>query len=192
MRRFAFFALLLLAGSLTAQTPLDRAALQGLAPAPVLSKCLRVNGDGYIYAAAGDCPDGDTTGGSPCDAWPVGSIFISVSATNPGISLGCGTWAAFGAGRVLVGVDAGQAEFDTVEEAGGAKTHTLTVAEMPAHTHDEFNNSSTTGGNIGWGAQDTSTNSASLTGYDTGATGGGGAHNNLQPYLTVFFHKRVS
>jgi microcystin-dependent protein len=51
--------------------------------------------------------------------------------------LGFGTWAAFGAGRVLVGLDAGDVDFDTVEETGGAKTHTLTVDEMPSHTHTQ-------------------------------------------------------
>lgn len=74
-------------------------------------------------------------GGDLSSVWPVGSVFISVVSTNPGTLLGFGTWSAFGAGRVLVGLDSGQTEFDTVEETGGAKTHTLTSAEMPAHTH---------------------------------------------------------
>ena len=66
--------------------------------------------------------------------YPVGAIFTSVSPTNPATSLGVGTWEAFGAGRALVGVDTTQTEFDTVEETGGAKTHTLTESEMPAHS----------------------------------------------------------
>jgi hypothetical protein len=58
--------------------------------------------------------------------YPVGSVYINASvSTNPGTLLGFGTWAAFGAGRVLVGLDAGDVDFDTVEETGGAKTHTL-------------------------------------------------------------------
>lgn len=68
-------------------------------------------------------------------AWPVGSVFISVVDTNPATLLGFGTWAAIGAGRVLVGFDSGDADFDTLEETGGAKTHTLTTTEIPAHTH---------------------------------------------------------
>lgn len=40
-------------------------------------------------------------------------------------------------GRVVVGVDAGQSEFDTLGETGGAKTHTLDSTEIPAHTHSE-------------------------------------------------------
>lgn len=54
--------------------------------------------------------------------WPVGSVYVSTSATNPATTLGFGTWTAFGAGRVLVGLDAGDADFDTVEETGGSKT----------------------------------------------------------------------
>jgi microcystin-dependent protein len=68
-------------------------------------------------------------------SWPVGSIFISTVATDPATLLGGGTWVAFGTGRVLVGIDAGQTEFDTVLETGGAKTHTLTTAEIPVHAH---------------------------------------------------------
>lgn len=67
--------------------------------------------------------------------FPVGWLQMSVVNTNPATFLGYGTWTAFGAGRVLVGYDAGQAEFDTVEETGGAKTVTLSTAQMPVHTH---------------------------------------------------------
>lgn len=67
--------------------------------------------------------------------YPVGSIYVSALSTNPGTLFGFGTWSAFGAGRVLVGVDVGQTEFDVVLETGGAKTHTLSTAEMPVHTH---------------------------------------------------------
>ena len=69
--------------------------------------------------------------------YPVGSIYTSVVATNPATLLGVGTWAAFGAGKVMIGIDSGDTDFDTVEETGGAKTdsHTLTTSEIPSHTH---------------------------------------------------------
>lgn len=38
-------------------------------------------------------------------------------------------------GRVSVGLDGAQTEFDALGETGGSKTHTLTAAEMPSHTH---------------------------------------------------------
>jgi hypothetical protein len=68
--------------------------------------------------------------------YPVGSIYSNVAvATNPATLLGFGTWTAFGAGRVMVGLDGDDEDFDTVGETGGAKTHTLTISEMSAHTH---------------------------------------------------------
>lgn len=119
--------------------------------------------------------------------YPVGSLYTSTVSTNPGTILGVGTWVAFGAGRVMVGIDAGQTEFDTVEETGGAKTHTLTVDEMPAHTHTI---SSTTADGGGTNIVDMGvTASGSVT---TGSAGGGAAHNNLQPYIIVYMWKRTS
>ncbi|MDP3134978.1 MAG: hypothetical protein Q8N17_01420 [Burkholderiaceae bacterium] len=128
---------------------------------------------------------------SPINAWPVGSVYTSVVNTNPATLLGGGTWAAFGTGRTLVGIDTGQAEFNTAEGTGGAKTHTLSTAEMPSHTHS-------TGAIINnVGAADTGVLYESVPDTDpyamvTGATGGGGAHNNLQPYIVVYFWKRTA
>ena len=81
------------------------------------------------------------SGGS--DAFPIGSVFIAVVSTNPATLLGYGTWAAIAAGRVLVGLDASDTDFDLVEETGGAKTKTIAQANLPnistgagtAHTH---------------------------------------------------------
>ena len=78
--------------------------------------------------------------------YPVGSVYINATNnTNPGTLLGFGTWVAFGAGRVPVGFDAGNALFDTAEETGGsadaiavAHTHTFsatTGTESAGHTH---------------------------------------------------------
>lgn len=67
-------------------------------------------------------------------SYPVGAVYTSVIATSPATLFG-GTWARIGQGRVLVGQDVSQTEFDTAEETGGAKTHAITSAEMPGHTH---------------------------------------------------------
>jgi hypothetical protein len=57
------------------------------------------------------------------EPFPVGSVFIAVVDTDPATLLGYGTWSAFGAGKMLVGIDSGDVDFDTVEETGGSKTH---------------------------------------------------------------------
>jgi hypothetical protein len=62
--------------------------------------------------------------------YPVGSIYTSTVATNPATTFGFGTWTAFGAGKVLVGQDTGDASFDTLEETGGSKDATVV-----SHTH---------------------------------------------------------
>lgn len=69
------------------------------------------------------------------DFMPVGYIYMSVLPTSPATLFGGGTWERIANGRVLVGQDPTQPEFDTVEETGGEKTHTLTTAELPAHDH---------------------------------------------------------
>jgi hypothetical protein len=63
-------------------------------------------------------------GGPGGQAFPVGSVFIAVVSTDPATLLGYGTWAAIAAGRVLVGLDSGDPDFDTVEETGGSKSGT--------------------------------------------------------------------
>jgi hypothetical protein len=76
--------------------------------------------------------------------YPVGSVYTNaVNGTNPGTLLGFGTWTAFGAGRVAVGFDAGNALFDSPEETGGSydatlvsHTHTATSGNQSVdHTH---------------------------------------------------------
>lgn len=128
---------------------------------------------------------------NPQQAWPIGSVFISVVSTDPSVLLGFGTWSAFAAGRVLVGIDAGQTEFDTVLETGGTKTHTLVTTEIPSHTHVENAPTTASGGAARFGIDTNASGSVDST-LVTGATGGGGAHNNLQPYIVVYMWERTA
>lgn len=126
-------------------------------------------------------------------AYPVGAIFTTTTAYANSAAVvaavGGTTWTAFGAGKVLVGVDGSDSDFNTVEETGGAKTHTLTISEMPAHTHSyDRQNTSTDAISIHDIVRTTGGNSGSTT----GSTGGGTAHNNLQPYITVYMWKRTA
>lgn len=138
-------------------------------------------------------------------AYPIGSIYINASvATNPATLLGFGTWEAFAAGRVLVGLNSGDTAFDTLEETGGTKTETLTVAQMPSHKHGLYGSmNGSTGINDRGGDSLFISDSNGRTEYlnnwqptdgtaGVGYTGGGGAHNNLQPYIVVYMWKRTA
>lgn len=143
-------------------------------------------------------------------AHPVGDIKMTTTNVNPSTYLG-GTWVAWGAGRVPVGVDATlPADFDTVEKTGGARSVTLTAAQsgMPAHTptftqsphnHTEYNmnqyvQASGPGalGNNGVkdGAVDAA--NANITMNQVPAQNASQSHTNLQPYITCYMWKRTA
>lgn len=92
-------------------------------------------------------------------------------------------------GKMPVGLDSTQTEFDALAETGGAKTHTLTEAEIPSHAHTlkgyqpgAINDNYIGIANRDISAPKTVTNDAS---NGIQAAGGGGAHNNLQPYIVM-------
>lgn len=93
-------------------------------------------------------------------------------------------------GRVTVGHDATQTEFDVLGERGGSKAHTLSTAELPSHTHGLRPTFAEAGG-YGFTASNFFPNRGIITGAAdassdrTGAAGGGTAHNNLQPYIVT-------
>jgi microcystin-dependent protein len=151
--------------------------------------------------------------------YPVGAIYMSVNSTNPGTLFG-GTWVAWGTGRVPVGVDTSQTEFATVEKTGGNKTVTLTVDQMPKHNHGQDshqhqinevngdnniiasggynNNGNQWGANFIYGGQPGAWGFTNVSNFYTRwaqpyiwEAGGGGAHNNLQPYITCYMWKRT-
>lgn len=137
---------------------------------------------------------------------PVGSIYINATnSTNPGTLFGFGTWVAFGAGRVPVGFDSGNALFDTAEETGGSAdavvvshTHTATVTD-PGHFHAQFaeNFPLSSGGAtiMSRGTAGTGgATSTATTGISVGisTTGSSGTNANYQPYITVYMWKRTA
>lgn len=139
-------------------------------------------------------------------SYPVGSIYISTSSTNPGSTYG-GTWVEYGKGKTLVGVDSSDTDFNTVEKIGGEKTHTLTIDEMPEHTHIQNPHTHTnfyynTSNEVSWGYNYQSGGKRSNLSEGSGGignttatnqnAGGSQAHNNLQPYITVYMWKRTA
>ena len=127
--------------------------------------------------------------------YPVGSIYINATvATNPATLLGVGTWVAYGEGRVPVG-KAGSGTFDTLGATGGAETHTLTLNEIPSHNHNNGSYQYLLLSNGSATIADTDSTSGEPNLASQGAiaaAGGGAAHNNLQPYITVYMWKRTA
>lgn len=121
--------------------------------------------------------------------YPIGSIYMSISSTNPTNLFG-GTWVAWGAGKVPVGIDSSQTEFSTVEKTGGEKTHILTVNEMPSHTHTTEKELWAL--QVSNGTQEFGSGKSLSTRVTLQNTGGGQAHNNLQPYITCYMWKRTA
>ena len=140
-------------------------------------------------------------------AYPVGSIYINAGVTtNPATLLGFGTWTAFGAGRVMVGLNGSDALFDTLEESGGSKdsavishTHTSsTTINDPGHSHSLETGSGGSGGTFATGVNTIyfPTTGSATTGITAttsiGTTGSSGTNANLQPYITVAMWKRTA
>jgi hypothetical protein len=117
---------------------------------------------------------------------PVGMVIeLSGTNANPSTLFGYGVWTPFGSGRVTIGSGSatdsnGLTKAYNEGSTGGEFTHTLTQAEMPAHTHN-FTQENTRGSGSS-GAED---GSSSFTTATTQSTGGNQAHNNVQPYIVV-------
>lgn len=94
-------------------------------------------------------------------------------------------------GRVSVGLDSSQTEFNTIGKKGGEKTHQLKVEELPSHAH-------TVKGTVGSGgyAEGVSFGNSANPGYTSwvgmSAVGGNQPHNNLQPYEVDVWIIKVS
>lgn len=118
--------------------------------------------------------------------YPIGIILEFNKSTNPNTLLG-GTWQRFGNGQVTVGVDTSQTEFNVNGKTGGSKTHLLVTDEMPSHMHKEtgYGGGGSTAG-PGMNLIYSGLGGLATTVNNTSAVGGGQAHNNLQPYITVY------
>lgn len=123
------------------------------------------------------------------NVYPVGSIYMSVNSTNPTNLFG-GTWEQI-QGKFLFGMDSSYPAGST----GGEITHTLTIDEMPKHNHTIYYPNA--GGPYGNAnicyPEDSGTNMTWCAEMcKTAPTGGGAAHNNMPPYLSVYIWKRTA
>lgn len=147
--------------------------------------------------------------------YPIGKIEINVSGVNPYDYLGFGTWELWGAGRVPVGVDTAQTEFNVVEKTGGEKEHKLTQAESGIREHTHALPLSKSAGVSDMsdvpvrGVYDSTVDAFFRTGRataisnnpqdykadfiaDVSSKDAVSSHNNLQPYITCYMWKRIS
>lgn len=143
--------------------------------------------------------------------YPVGSIYINAtSSSNPNTLLGFGTWTAFGAGRVMVGLDSGNALFDTAEETGGSAdaivvshTHTATTDTVAAHAHDysvagsgQLVDPFEGQGSLSCLTANSTTQTSSAGAHShtitVASSGSSGTNANYQPYITVRMWKRTA
>jgi len=120
--------------------------------------------------------------------WPVGSVYISVVSTNPNTLLGFGTWAAIAAGRVLVGLDSGDENFDTAEETGGSKTTNAVIT----HTHSVTAMVGTTDGTYGTFDSSSTTPGTAKTLTAAAPAGAVASASIVQPYFVVYMWKRTA
>lgn len=119
--------------------------------------------------------------------YPVGSIYMSYSHNDPASMFG-GTWVRL-SGGFLWASQAG----DTIGQTGGEKTHTLTVNELPVHTHTVAVANTASGSNTASNMARYNSNTSSYIGTVTSnSTGGGAAHNNMPPYIQVSIWRRTA
>ena len=125
--------------------------------------------------------------------YPVGAVLASVNPDyDPNNIFKTHTWERFAKGQTLVGVNESDTAFNAAGKTGGEKTHKLTTAEMPSHKHTASTAygaaSFSSGRTASYGSQGAFVTSST----EIKNEGGGTAHNNLQPYTTVYYWKRTA
>lgn len=120
--------------------------------------------------------------------YPVNSIYISYSNTSPAELFG-GTWQRIES-RFLWGCPS----TSEIGLTAGEMTHTLTASEMPSHNHLIYDNSAAgrTGAHVWPTTWKTNADAGSMKGSSIGWAGGGGAHNNMPPYVSVAIWRRTA
>lgn len=133
-----------------------------------------------IPSGAGKIPDANISLSLEL-IYPVGIVITLGVSTNPATLFGFGTWEAI-AGKVIVGIDGTQAEFDTLNETGGSKTS--------AHTHTIPNNTQQT--DVGWDGNGAGSKYYTTISHNHGGTTGSDTTSVLQPYIVKYVWERVS
>ena len=164
---------------LTGQTLTGRYTLIGCTGSLIVT-----SGNFYLYNCSGLIVTNQNNAVTVIrDGYAIGDYYFSANE-NPASKFG-GFWEEVPNGTFLMAAGAG----GTADQTGGEATHTLTIEEMPSHSH-ELNDIGLdwTTGPLSNSAQ---TNTASSRIIAVNAVGGGQAHNNLPPYRTAHIFKRI-
>lgn len=172
--------------------------INAVAPGPI-SSVLVSNGPGVDPSFG--CPYG------------LGDLYLTTNAANPSIRYVGTTWVPYAAGQVLIGVGSftdgnGTNKAVTAGQQFGEYQHTLVTNEMPSHTHTDSGHShggpsgqpyliaTDTFGHLnyatGGGTTTSATNTTATANANIQNTGGGGAHNNIQPSIGVYIWQRTA
>lgn len=117
---------------------------------------------------------------------PIGSIYMSLDATDPSLLFG-GTWERIEGQFLLAASD----EYE-VGSTGGEATHKLTLAEMPSHSHAVSAGFAYAANNSGQYNVPNGTYYVFNRNVNTSSLGGNQPHNNMPPYLAVYIWKRTA
>lgn len=117
-------------------------------------------------------------------AYPIGKEYVTQEDINPATILGFGTWERL-KGKVLVGLNEEDEYFNEIGKEGGETTHTLTVDEMPSHTHTYTKTNVTLKAEFDRTFTSYGADSATQSNVSTSSTGGGTEFNITQPYKVV-------
>lgn len=162
--------------------------------------------------AAGQVLVSNGPGADPSFVCPyaVGDLYLTTNNANPSARYVGTTWVAYAAGQVLIGVGSytdpdGTTNTFAAGQQVGEYQHTLTIAEMPSHAHTDSGhthaNNATGQGESGTGTTEPTGASVNFnsglfqttTGYASlQNTGGGSAHNNIQPSIGVYIWQRTA
>ena len=141
----------------------------------------RIGTDGYVYNQE-----------QPLMPSHVGQVIMTTTLDTAAKvkAIYGGTWEAWGKGKVPVGVDPNDSDFNAPNKSGGAKTVTLTLEQIPNHHHTivpkaDYNGNLSARHTTGW-------EKCNSTSQDTSSVGGGKPHQNMPPYQTLYLWKRTA
>ena len=137
--------------------------------------------------------DGDLGSSFINTLYPVGAVIFSADNTNPGVRFTGTTWTQRASGRFIAGVGTGNDGTNTQavpagNDSTGKYKHTLTEAELPAHTHTQAGG----GGDDDGGPYVPGGTNPGVAMTNISTTGGGQAHNNTPPSFGLYVWERTA